>query len=128
MPGPKNRVSHGLRYHPVNVYLAAYAAVVLLLATACAPIDQPHDAGLARVSIVYQGESPRVCLVGDFNQWNDTALCQGTEAGLARFSLALPPGRYGYAFLVNGELVPDLQALLLEDDGFGGKNSVLLVP
>ena len=43
-------------------------------------------------------------------------------------SLSLEKGRYEYAFLVDGEkIVPDPSALIDQDDGFGNKNSVLVI-
>ncbi len=40
----------------------------------------------------------------------------------------LPMGRHEYAFLVNGEkVVPDPEAVLYEEDGFGQRNAVLLL-
>jgi hypothetical protein len=40
----------------------------------------------------------------------------------------LAPGRYHYAFLIDGRRwQPDPGALLFEDNGFGGENSVLIV-
>lgn len=50
------------------------------------------------------------------------------KQGTWLIELALPPGRYLYAFLVDGgEWQTDPGAVLFDDDGFGKKNSVLIV-
>ncbi len=42
--------------------------------------------------------------------------------------LSLPRGRYQYLFIVDDVIMkPDPEAILLEESGFGTKNSVLIV-
>ena len=48
------------------------------------------------------------------------------EDGVFRVQLALPPGRYQYAFLVDEHVwVPDPRAATIVDSGYGGADSVL---
>jgi len=72
----------------------------------------------------------RVELIGSFNQWRSgDFLMKWDESRKAwTISLNLQKGSYEYAFLVDGEkVVPDPKALMHRDDGFGNKNSILIV-
>mgnify|MGYP006296954993 FL=1 len=72
----------------------------------------------------------RVAVIGSFNDWN-------REGGTMRYdhkrqawvtSMRVRPGRHEYVFLVNGsKRVPDPGSPFYRQDGFGEKNSVLLV-
>lgn len=69
-------------------------------------------------------------LVGSFNRWKPGTLHMqwDEQHKLWVLSLHLEKGRHAYAFLVDGKrLVPDPNALLGEDDGFGNRNSVLVI-
>ncbi len=72
----------------------------------------------------------RVELIGSFNHWRPgDFLMKWNESRKAwMVTLDLDKGRYEYAFLVDGEKVlPDPSALVNEDDGFGNRNSVLVI-
>lgn len=43
-----------------------------------------------------------VAIVGDFNNWETTLLSDDNEDGIWTTTLSLPPGRYEYAFIVDG--------------------------
>lgn len=76
-------------------------------------------------------ESDKVGLVGDFNQWGrkEVPIRAVSEGGRWVFEMELMPGRYQYAFEVNGKKwLPDPRAKGIIPDGFGGMNSVLYVP
>jgi 1,4-alpha-glucan branching enzyme len=72
----------------------------------------------------------QVSLAGTFNRWNPAA-CPMTAAGQDgtwHAGLPLAPGRYEYLFVINGaEWTPDPTAPWV-DDGFGGRNSLVVVP
>ncbi len=88
-----------------------------------------NEAG-ASVTFYYpdDGETSRVCVVGDFNAWELGADCMAKVGEGWESRVMLAPGRYSYAFVVDGSRwVPDPGALLKEDNGFGGENSVLIV-
>lgn len=71
-----------------------------------------------------------VALVGDFNGWDPVATpMQMLDAeGVWSASILLPPGRHVYAFVIDGTTwVPDPTAPLAPEDGFGSRNSVVLV-
>ena len=48
--------------------------------------------------------------------------------GLFVLELNLAPGRYAYKFVINGEAyITDPRSTEFAHDGFGGKNSILMV-
>ena len=71
-----------------------------------------------------------VALLGDFNDWNEDATPMKAADGSGVWSVTIPltPGRYRYAFLVNGdEWMRDPTAPRSLDDDFGRPNSVLTI-
>jgi hypothetical protein len=89
-----------------------------------------HDTVLTVMKFVFDAPgAAHVSLVGDFNDWN-TAATPMTRAssGAWTVSLKLEPGRHVYAFVLDGKRwVPDPVALLAPDDGFGTRNSIVVV-
>ena len=83
------------------------------------------------VVIEFQAPGAReVRLVGDFNAWGrEEAPVRVIRSGDRWvFKLTLEPGRYRYAFVVDGrKWLPDPRAPGIIPDGFGGRNSVLYV-
>lgn len=74
-------------------------------------------------------EAAAVTLVGDFNDWNvgATPLVRSVGDGVWSVTVPLAPGRYRYAFVVNGTVWRgDPEAPGLEDD-FGQPNSVVTI-
>lgn len=91
-------------------------------ATASAASDVPF--------VLYAPGAHSVALVGDFNGWdrNATPLRPAGSAGAWVVSVPLVPGRYRYAFLIDGaRWLPDPTAPRAPDDDFGTPNSVLMV-
>jgi hypothetical protein len=70
-----------------------------------------------------------VTLVGDFNSWDAKALPMRRSANGETWEVevGLAPGRYTYAFVVDGRLARDPSAAEAAHDDFGSPNSVLLV-
>jgi len=70
-----------------------------------------------------------VSIVGDFNGWDPVALPMRRSADGIRWEVdvVLPPGRYSYAFVVDGRLSPDPRAPRAASDDFGIPNSILMV-
>jgi hypothetical protein len=87
--------------------------------------------GLSPVTFVLAAPSAReVAVIGSFNGWNAAGwtMTRDPSRGLWILSSALPPGSHEYVFLIDGITpVADAAAVLSVDDGFGGRNSVLLV-
>jgi 1,4-alpha-glucan branching enzyme len=70
-----------------------------------------------------------VALVGDFNDWNlsATQLARQAGDGIWWVTVSLPPGRYRYAFVVDGSgWRSDPNAPSAEDE-FGRPNSVVTI-
>jgi 1,4-alpha-glucan branching enzyme len=84
-----------------------------------------------QVVLEYPGtEGEDVRLVGDFNGWGRSPGPVRAERREDRwiFRVELAPGRYQYAFLVDGKTwLPDPEAPSMIPDGFGGSNSLLYV-
>ncbi len=94
--------------------------------------DVPVLAADARaVRLVLDAPDARsVHVVGDFNGWDRAATALEREPGTGRWSLVLPlaPGRYRYAFLVDGTTwVADPAHERVRDADFGQPTSELLV-
>jgi hypothetical protein len=66
-----------------------------------------------------------VAVAGDFNGWDAARMVQGAD-GVWRVRLSLTPGRYQYAFVIDGEKwIADPHSSTVVDSGFSGSNSVL---
>jgi len=86
--------------------------------------------GIRVVFSVRLPEAESVSVIGSFNDWlpEKAVMSRTDEEGVWRLSLPLPSGRYEYAFLVDGRrVVPDPEAVLSREDGFGFRNSILVV-
>jgi hypothetical protein len=130
--------SHRVPVRPVWVAaLAAAAALVLWLAprhpapalggarpvAAAAP-----DTVFVRFELVAP-EARSVAVAGSFNGWRADAMpmVRGA-AGIWSVTVALPIGEHRYDFVVDQtRWVPDPTAHAQVDDGFGGRNSVIVV-
>jgi hypothetical protein len=90
-----------------------------------------HEAASRTVQFVFvSGAAHEVSLVGDFNDWQtgSTPLRRVSPDGLWAVEVPLEPGRYTYAFVVDGtRWVPDETAPRAPDDEFGGEKSVVYV-
>ncbi len=70
----------------------------------------------------------KVSLVGDFNDWDETRspMVRAAKDGVWTVTMPLSVGRHVYAYVVDGNWLPDPSAPIT-DDGFGHVNSVKLV-
>jgi len=70
-----------------------------------------------------------VAIAGSFNRWDShrDMLIPADGRGFWSITLPLPPGRYEYRFVINGETWVLDPAAPEIDDGMGGKNSLLIV-
>lgn len=71
----------------------------------------------------------RVSVVGDFNGWDAqaTPLVRSRDGSTWTAMLPMSAGRHTYAFVIDGDVVPDPSAPTSPDDDFGIPNSVLVV-
>lgn len=121
----------------------AAAALVALIATSSlitVKLRQPAvqavgapEAGsrtvLVRFDLVAPGAA-RVALAGSFNEWSDSSIvfAESAAPGVWSVTVALPPGRYQYLFVVDGNRwIPDPSAHAQVEDEFGQRNSLLVV-
>ena len=74
-------------------------------------------------------EAEEVNVCGDFNQWSPTSLkmIRRPDNGRWQKRLTLPPGRYQYKFIVDGEWLHDPEAFENVPNQYGSLNSVLEV-
>ncbi len=96
-----------------------------------------HDRGISGdskaprvVTLTYKSPGANsVAVIGSFNGWSPVnSAMRRNGNGKWEISLHLAPGRYAYRFLVNNnQQVLDPNSAHDEPDGYGGKNSVLLV-
>jgi hypothetical protein len=70
-----------------------------------------------------------VSIVGDFNGWNPTSLPlrRSGDGRTWEVVVPLPPGRYAYAFMIDGRISRDPIAPQGAGDDFGVANSIVLV-
>lgn len=75
------------------------------------------------------GNAQRVCIAGTFNGWRpDASEMISLGDGRWRKKLSLVPGEYEYRFVIDGNWITDPRCPEKRPNGFGEKNSVLLVP
>lgn len=79
--------------------------------------------------VTVQVEAPaaeKVELAGSFNDWDPKPLNRLSNGGRWGLTLPIPPGNHRFGFLLDGQwTVPS--GVPLGDDGFGGKDAVLVV-
>ena len=113
---------------------AAPAAKATTLAPAAKAIASTTDAkathGTADGAVfVWTGEGATVNVAGEFNAWSMSADPMLKQAD-GSFTLVrkLAPGKYQYKFVVDGaNWKSDPNAAVTADDGYGGKNAVVVV-
>jgi len=82
------------------------------------------------VLFTFQSASAReIALAGDFNRWDTQSIrLKRIEGDIWEARVYLSPGRYTYCFIIDGkEWLPDPHSDYIIDDGFGGRNSVIIV-
>ena len=95
---------------------------------ACLTVPKSPEMGEVLVSFVYRGHHDSVCLSADFNGWSSESHCLQRKEDEWSIQVALPPGSYRYGFVIDKrDWACDPDALIQEDDGFGKKNSLLLI-
>ena len=124
---PSVAMAAGLAFAAVGAGLT-YAAmkgasVPTVASTAAVPLTSTVRFALVAPNAV------SVTLVGDFNKWDPKALPMRRSANGETWEVevGLPPGRYTYAFVVDGRIARDPSAAEAAHDDFGAPSSVLLV-
>ena len=130
---------------PVVAIAACAACLILGAAIAYGVLRDrlgagPRDIVASENGSVRQGQLPvrfaveapgavHVSIVGDFNGWNPGGLPMHRlgDGRTWEVEVGLAPGRYAYAFVVDGHLARDSSAAESGTDDFGVPNSVVLV-
>ena len=131
-----------VRIRPVFVPLAVAAALALFFfsfAWVDAPRDMargsgavaaaaPHDTVFVRFDLSAP-DARGVAVAGSFNGWRPESMQMVRSAGgVWSVTVPLAIGEHHYQFVVDGQRwVPDPTVQALVDDGFGGRNSVIVV-
>lgn len=125
-----------VRLSPFSATALAAAAVALMVlawpdaeAPSASPPVVPAASATARFVFVAP-DARSVAVTGDFVRWDPTGIplrdVRGDGVWVAEVELT--PGAHQYVFVVDGtEWRPDPNAVSQVDDGFGQRNSVLLV-
>lgn len=137
------RRSSGMRRHPLLAPRVSYAfacALALLAFAAGAWLRGPGRLAVMPAETVAGGQTPvtfvlvaeqaeDVALVGDFNDWTPgVTRLQQRPGGVWSVVVPLRPGRYTYAFLVNGSTwLSDPTAPANAEEDFGRPSSIVLV-
>jgi AMP-activated protein kinase-like protein len=115
-----------------GIALAAGVALLLWLRPFSQIVTKEAESGTVPIRLVFLApQAATVAVTGDFARWDPHGIPLTRPQGDGAWSveLQLPPGLHHYVFIVDGtEWRPDPNAASQVDDGFGQKNSVLLVP
>ncbi|MCE9626970.1 MAG: isoamylase early set domain-containing protein [Candidatus Eisenbacteria bacterium] len=109
----------------VGAGASAGTAMAAVAPAAAAPAAATGDGATFR----YTGAGNTVNLAGEFNAWSTSAdpLTKGAD-GVWTITKKLAAGRYAYKFVVDGSnWKEDPAAKETVDDGFGGKNAIMVV-
>ncbi len=112
--------------HPIPTHTDEFAAVRLPAAAGASTRDTVYVTRFVFVA----PEAKQVALAGDFNDWDvsKTRLVKSEHPGVWTADVPLPPGRYSYAFVVDGERwVADPRAPRAVGDDFDRPSSTVTV-
>jgi hypothetical protein len=117
-----------IKWAPAMVGLLLVAALLLPSLLDHGPASAPGEK-TSLVTLRFSFENPRahsVALIGTFNNWSPEGYRMQTRGHRWVYQVQVEPGRYDYAFLVDGRrVVPDPNARFSRKDGFGRYNSVV---
>ena len=113
-----------------NYWKLATAAIALLfiITGGLLFVEKNKSSEVAVEFTLAMPEAESVSIAGDFNGWDSSNAKLIKKNGVWTAVIKVKPGRYQYAFVVNGgKWLPDPNALKFVDSGFGGKNSIIEV-
>jgi hypothetical protein len=115
----------------VFAVVALGGALLLRPRTSSVPVQAIVTERAAQVMqfVLVAPSAHKVALVGDFNDWSlsATQLARKAGDGVWWVTVTLPPGRYRYAFVVDGTTWSRDPNAPADDDEFGRPNSVVTV-
>ena len=109
---------------------AVLAIVILLSRMGSTPPAPPLAESRAFQFVLVAPRATHVSLVGDFNDWDATRTPMRRTGSEALWTVVVPlmPGRYHYAFFVDGSRwLADPSAPVARDEDYGEPSSVLTV-
>lgn len=114
-----------MRGHP-RIYIGLVLAALAVASVAAA--GRQEDA-LREVQFVFDArlQFERVFLAGTFNGWSMDATEMHRADGRFEITLPLTIGTYQYKFVADGKWITDETASAFHPDGYGGRNSVIVV-
>jgi len=126
------RRPHQLTLTPLGGLAAAatLAVVVFLSRMDRTPSPAPRAESRAFQFVLVAPRATRISLVGDFNDWDATRTPMRRAGSEALWTAVVPlaPGRYHYAFLVDGSRwLADPSAPVARDEDYGAPSSVVTV-
>jgi hypothetical protein len=119
-----------IKWAPVLVGLVMLAVIPSLVHVQNPSPTVAESMPVKRATLTFTFEHPnarQVALIGSFNNWvADSGVRTEKQGQRWVFHVDVEPGRYEYAFLVDGEeVVPDPQAIFRHNNGFGTPNSIV---
>ncbi len=131
------RTPKTLRLSPLAGTLALAAALAILVLARSGNMagspELPEPAGAQRATTRFVLVAPQagtVAITGDFVNWDPQGVpLRSRGDGVWTADVPLEPGVHHYVFIVDGtKWQPDPNAAMQVDDGFGQRNSVIVVP
>jgi hypothetical protein len=126
---------HTVTFVPIKWAPVLAGLLMLALIPSLVPVQNPippaaESVPVRQATLTFSFEDPnarQVALIGSFNSWIPDGQVRTEKQGDRWvFHISVEPGRYEYAFLVDGEeIVPDPQAVFHRNNGFGAPNSIV---
>jgi len=92
-------------------------------------MGKQHAADIQQSFSTTVPDAKNVMVVGNFTQWQEQPIHLKNESGgVWRTTVELPPGKYQYRFIVDGQWCDDPQCALWVANPYGSQDSVRLVP
>lgn len=122
----KRRVTLSMRFlRPVGVAATALATLVILL---FAGLSSDRDPTQLNRFVIYRPDVGRAEIAGSFTDWQRVPLHRLGNSGYWEIRLAVPKGEHRYTYILEGrESFADPTVSQQEFDGFGGRNSILVI-
>ncbi|MDM8535692.1 hypothetical protein QUF70_02935 [Desulfobacterales bacterium HSG17] len=124
MPFVPNRVAFAI------IMVFAICAVTIVRLNLLPGNQSTGVAQMVEINFTFQNEeASRVSVVGTFNQWNSekSPMIYDELQKSWMLRLKVPPGRYEYGYLIDGQRVMlDPNAPFIKDDGWGSQNSLII--